>query len=1120
MAGEGGAGNGGVTSGGGSDKKPHPKGATHALHYDILDDPNIKAESNWEKEEAEYWTSRMCRKYIKMYHIDKLWPREFHARHTHDYACKPYDCKNEHFVHRSKEVWRALFGDKPMVKGYINYSVACMVYAELILARKVDWSTFPTTVKVPLLLMDKQKDIPDLYNRKAEPSEPSNRETVLKNTTMPTTKVSEVASAGVQLGSTQKATKVSNASLGGVEGEVFLTPPTDLLCTPKVTTLVEQSMAPGKDNISQERETPSTARASGKEVDLEEVAKACATIDHIIESDALNILTHVPFNLDSTTVSSPILSPNIEVHQSQSNGEPLNDMAIRSTSKGEDIESKHPHLSSLNTSPLKVVRQAPTHKDLESILKCCKRWKAVQEEQRESVPVNEAGSSNPPQQGTHWRHFSQIAYSLVSVAEYVAELSPRFMEMANHLAIMSPELLSNADNFFKFSDIMEPFLDEKLENMQHLVGLAKENEKLQANCDELAQKLQKLEDVERRLALADKMDGLIANNHELLLKVQTLETMQQKAKGTILSQDRIIHQLKNELASVQGTQESDKLSLPFEKEKAVDEAEDNNDKAMVVLTTVRNAASTFHDASTQTEGSEVEELKKQLDEANQRNVRTQSEFERLQSIVQLDECMSNDKLDPRWLTWVHQLQAPRRVVTKSMKGLLKLAMKSDEEFKAIHNSYWQMKQKFESYLGGSTYITQWGDMDLMFERLNNAHKEESTHINWVLEAEEGWIPYNTLSAHIKKDEKMVVHACDPSPGILQGRCSLCQGHFGPEGALTMGQCRHTFHITCIVKASLIRSACPECRSPLSPRFYEMFGLMHNMPPGHEYNRWTLPLDQGPYKFQNYKHWGRPLTWNAAIKSHGLYEESGEHVDSLMWMTSNREVALKAFCVPRGKTRELFCRSMGGHWSEQHGKFFRFPEKQVQKGPDGNWIEVEHAEEFNEQYKTYDDTLTGRALFLSKLEEAAQVRDVMETDGHSATGHALVEVAKAFDKRVDDIITQWREFLLGGDQKKWFHMKDEDKVVNTMVEKVDAALRTLKAQEVDLSPKRRQKKKMEDEDDYSPETKRQFTIVDMEARAAGSTAERSPGPRTRLARAKFMAKAGSSHNSEEDGGNQM
>jgi len=61
-----------MTSGSISYKKSYKKGDTHGLHYEILDDPNIKAESNWEKEDAEYWSSKMCKQYVKMYHIDKL----------------------------------------------------------------------------------------------------------------------------------------------------------------------------------------------------------------------------------------------------------------------------------------------------------------------------------------------------------------------------------------------------------------------------------------------------------------------------------------------------------------------------------------------------------------------------------------------------------------------------------------------------------------------------------------------------------------------------------------------------------------------------------------------------------------------------------------------------------------------------------------------------------------------------------------------------------------------------------------------------------------------------------------------------------------------------------------
>jgi len=50
------------------------------------------------------------------------------------------------------------------------------------------------------------------------------------------------------------------------------------------------------------------------------------------------------------------------------------------------------------------------------------------------------------------------------------------------------------------------------------------------------------------------------------------------------------------------------------------------------------------------------------------------------------------------------------------------------------------------------------------------------------------------------------------------------------------------------------------------------------------------------------------------------------------------------------------------------------------------------------------------------------------------------------------------------------MKDNGKAFNVMVDWVDDALRALKAKEVDLSPKQKNKQKLKDEDDYSLETK--------------------------------------------------
>jgi len=83
---------------------------------------------------------------------------------------------------------------------------------------------------------------------------------------------------------------------------------------------------------------------------------------------------------------------------------------------------------------------------------------------------------------------------------------------------------------------------------------------------------------------------------------------------------------------------------------------------------------------------------------------------------------------------------------------------------------------------------------------------------------------------------------------------------------------------------------------------------------------------------------------------------------------------------------------------------------VQKGPDGNWTKVERTQEFNEQYGSYNHTLIGGAFFLSKLEEAAEVCILVNINGLSTTDHVLVDMAKAFDRRIVEIITQWRHFF--------------------------------------------------------------------------------------------------------------
>ena len=97
---------------GGSKKRLKQKGIAHALRWDILDNEDIEGEEGWEVEMEEYWTSKTSKKYVKMYHVDKLWPRGCHEMNTKSFTARPHICNNDHFLHRAKEVWRTLFGDR------------------------------------------------------------------------------------------------------------------------------------------------------------------------------------------------------------------------------------------------------------------------------------------------------------------------------------------------------------------------------------------------------------------------------------------------------------------------------------------------------------------------------------------------------------------------------------------------------------------------------------------------------------------------------------------------------------------------------------------------------------------------------------------------------------------------------------------------------------------------------------------------------------------------------------------------------------------------------------------------------------------------------------------------
>jgi hypothetical protein len=108
----------------------------------------------------------MEKKYVKMHHIDKLFPEAIWNYNHRISGVKPGENKSKHFVHRALEVWSALYPNKPFGpnnKNIISYSMAAMVYAEIELKRKVDWRTVFTKNKEDRTEYAKA-DVPDNFN--------------------------------------------------------------------------------------------------------------------------------------------------------------------------------------------------------------------------------------------------------------------------------------------------------------------------------------------------------------------------------------------------------------------------------------------------------------------------------------------------------------------------------------------------------------------------------------------------------------------------------------------------------------------------------------------------------------------------------------------------------------------------------------------------------------------------------------------------------------------------------------------------------------------------------------------------------------------------------------------
>ena len=181
------------------------------------------------------------------------------------------------------------------------------------------------------------------------------------------------------------------------------------------------------------------------------------------------------------------------------------------------------------------------------------------------------------------------------------------------------------------------------------------------------------------------------------------------------------------LEASQPTQESDQLSLPLDKGKAVDETVE---VVMAIESPKVVPPLSLEVACTQMVNHEVQELRQQLDLAIQAKNDAESSLRRMKHVQILYDILPMKTGDLRWVLWARHLQQQSGLCSQLMRGLLKYAMQSDESLSNVQSSHLRLKEKFDAELKDpEVCITVWGNMDRMFERLNHGRTYESDNIN-------------------------------------------------------------------------------------------------------------------------------------------------------------------------------------------------------------------------------------------------------------------------------------------------------------------------------------------------------------------------------------------------------
>jgi hypothetical protein len=74
------------------------------LNTEFTENKEILAEEGWESLGLQYWSCDVAKKYVKMYHIDKLFPCAVWDYNYNMSGVKPSESTSKHFAHCALEI--------------------------------------------------------------------------------------------------------------------------------------------------------------------------------------------------------------------------------------------------------------------------------------------------------------------------------------------------------------------------------------------------------------------------------------------------------------------------------------------------------------------------------------------------------------------------------------------------------------------------------------------------------------------------------------------------------------------------------------------------------------------------------------------------------------------------------------------------------------------------------------------------------------------------------------------------------------------------------------------------------------------------------------------------------